>query len=376
MEQRVKEMDGLRGIAVVLVIALHVFHRANEFTQHPTLHFITSFTSIGWVGVDIFFVLSGFLITSILLRARDRHDYFKNFYARRILRIAPLYYAAIIIVFLLIVPIKTPHYMKTAPKIIPVLLLYQQNWLSILHSIKQTPYIWVTWSLAIEEQFYLIWPAVVYFSKKDTLLKISIYTFLASTIGRILGVLFWDNPDESARFFYYNSFTRFDELIFGGILAIALTNINWREWINRVSFPVFLASFAGFLGLCIASLPGSPNPSHSNVILTAGGYTTATVFSAALIAIFMTRPENFFMRVLFRNKIIVFLGKYSYSMYLFHMPVALVLLDILWWTHRRGWKMYLLYIVLTFATTILASQITWYLLEKHMLNLKRYFAGK
>src|SRR5262245_13015462 len=80
---RSRELDGLRGIAIVLVMALHIFNRANEFTEHPTLLFISDLTVIGWVGVDLFFVLSGFLITSILLKAREKDDYFKTFYARR-----------------------------------------------------------------------------------------------------------------------------------------------------------------------------------------------------------------------------------------------------------------------------------------------------
>src|SRR5689334_20406155 len=105
MDTRIREMDGLRGIAIILVMALHIFNRANEFTHHPLLYFLSDLTIIGWVGVDIFFVLSGYLITQILLTTREDPHYFKNFYMRRILRIVPLYYITMLLVFLVIVPI-------------------------------------------------------------------------------------------------------------------------------------------------------------------------------------------------------------------------------------------------------------------------------
>ena len=91
MENRVKELDGLRGIAVVLVMALHLFKRAGYFTEHPVLEGVITVSTVGWVGVDIFFTLSGFLITSILLKSKTDEHYFKNFYVRRALRIFPLY---------------------------------------------------------------------------------------------------------------------------------------------------------------------------------------------------------------------------------------------------------------------------------------------
>jgi len=91
MDKRVDELDGIRGIAILLVFAFHAFKRADYFTTNPILHFITKLTSVGWMGVDIFFVLSGFLITSILLQTKGEKGFFKNFYARRILRVFPLY---------------------------------------------------------------------------------------------------------------------------------------------------------------------------------------------------------------------------------------------------------------------------------------------
>jgi len=371
-EVRTKELDGLRGIAVIMVMALHIFKRANEFTQHPALYFITSLTSIGWVGVDIFFVLSGFLITSILLRTKEKENYFKNFYMRRILRIFPLYYICIGIIIAFI-PILDPGFSSQIPRVLPLLILYQQNWISIFGGVWLTQYLTVTWSLAIEEQFYLIWPAIVYFAQKNLLIKISIGVIILSVLVRILGLLFWNNTNQITVFFFYNTFTRFEQLVFGALLAIAFTFADWKERLRVMSFPVFLVSFSTFIALCIVALPNIPHPAYGNIPLTLAGYTLSSIFSAALIAFLLLNYKKTILHKFFQTNVLVFFGIHSYAMYLLHLPIALILLDALWHTEMRGWKAYFAYIILSYSITAVISFLTWHLLEKHMLNLKRYF---
>jgi peptidoglycan/LPS O-acetylase OafA/YrhL len=137
--------------------------------------------------------------------------------------------------------------------------------------------------------------------------------------------------------------------------------------------PVFLVSFSIFIVLCFLSLPGLPNPGHSSIPLTIGGYTIAGLFSAALIGVFVTHSQENLVRRFFQNPILVMMGRYSYSMYLFHIPVALILLDVFWHSEMRGWKPYILYIITTYILTWIIAVFTWNFLEKHMLSLKKYF---
>lgn len=371
---RIKELDSLRGIAIILVIAFHTFKRADYFTKHQVLHFITSLSYIGWIGVDIFFCLSGFLITSILLKTKNDRHYFKNFYARRILRIFPLYYIFIIVV-LVFLPVLAPDYISQMRSALPFLLTYSQNWMSIFGVASLPVYLSATWSLAIEEQFYLLWPSIIYYGRKEFLLKICAGIILVSLASRILSVVYMDNAQQVASFFYYNTFARFEELVFGSMLAIALTRSGWVDRISSFALPVFLISFSTFIILCISLFPGLI-PYYSNLPLTLWSYTLISLFSTSLIAILVTYPENSLIRKVFQNRLLVFFGNYSYAMYLLHMPVVVLLLDLLYDTRLKGWKMYIAYIFLTYAITALSSVITWHLLEKHMLNLKKYFEYK
>lgn len=375
MLNRIKELDGLRGIAVVLVMALHIFKRAAYFTEHPVLLAFTKFTTVGWVGVDIFFTLSGFLITSILLKSKTEEHYFRNFYVRRALRIFPLYYAAIIFV-LLFAPKVEPEFMAQLKTALPIMLLYQQNWALPFKDFHITQYLLITWSLAIEEQFYFLWPFIVYKLSREQLVKTSVWYIAISMTVRILGTLFWPNLSQASTFFYYTSFARFEEMLFGGLLAVFLTYEGSHEKVRRYAHPLFFVSFVIFVVLHLLSLPGSPNPEHSSVPLMLGGYTTAALFTLGLIGVFVTHPPENILRRIFHTPVLTFLGKYSYSIYLFHMTATLILLDVFWHSGMRGWKPYVLFPITTYIAAVLIALLTWNLLEKHILNLKKYFEYK
>jgi peptidoglycan/LPS O-acetylase OafA/YrhL len=371
---RISDLDGLRGVAVLIVIALHIFKRADYFTENPILASITGLTAVGWMGVDIFFTLSGFLITSILLQARNEGSYFKNFYMRRALRIVPLYLVLILFV-LFLAPKVERAFKEEVWQFLPILMLYLQNWTILFEDLHITQYLLVTWSLAIEEQFYVLWPFLVYYLNTKQLIKFSIWVISISFLARVVGVVFFADIPSVSHFFYYNSFTRFEQIIIGALLALVFTYPEMKEKIRRFSPPAFVVFFSIFVVLCLLSLPGLPNPGRSSIPLTIGGYTIIALFSAALIGIFITHPPSSLLRRFFQIPFLVAMGKYSYSMYLFHVPVALILMEIFWQAGLRGGKVYLLYIGSTFLVTVVVALLTWHLLEKHMLDLKKYFSN-
>jgi peptidoglycan/LPS O-acetylase OafA/YrhL len=376
MNERVKELDGIRGVAVIAVIALHTFSRADQFTNNYMIESLAQLANAGWVGVDMFFTLSGFLITSILLRTREKPGYFKNFYMRRALRILPLYFTLILTVFIF-APKLDPEFRSQFFNALPVLLLFQQNWTVLFLNVPITGYLWVTWSLAVEEQFYFIWPLVVYRLRKEMLLKFGLAFIALSILARILGIMFLMKIGRADifSFFFYNSFTRFEQLVIGSLLAILLTNDELKEKIRAYSLSVFFISFFGFLSICILS-PVISHPIQGYVPLTIAGYTLSALFTAGLIAACVTYPGNTLIRRLFRNRVLIFFGKYSYSMYLFHIPFALAFFSAFREANMRGVSVAVVYIGLVFTLTAATALLTWNLIESPMLNLKKYFEYK
>src|SRR5208283_5957430 len=172
--QKIPELDAIRGLAVLLVL-LH------NTDQYPSFH-LQWISANGWMGVDLFFVLSGFLITGILFDAKKSERYFRNFYARRCLRIWPLYYSVLFFMFV-VVPVLRPSQAhavfeaRSSPWwAYPVFL---QNFLIPIPSMAIGP-LGVTWSLAVEEQFYLFWPLVVKAFNANQLCKIAIAVICVS----------------------------------------------------------------------------------------------------------------------------------------------------------------------------------------------------
>ena len=159
-------LDGLRGIAILMVLLSHVID--GRAANHGLGGQLIRLTQFGWVGVDLFFALSGFLITGILVDSRHRPHHFRNFYARRTLRIFPLYYGVLFVVFAAV-----PLFGKTSSAAFQ-LLQHRQAWLwfygsNVYCAFTATwpfasPWVWMGhfWSLAVEEHFYLIWPAIVF----------------------------------------------------------------------------------------------------------------------------------------------------------------------------------------------------------------------
>ena len=222
-------LDGLRGLAILLVIFLHNFGFMNYFF-------------FGWLGVDLFFVLSGFLITDILLNSLGKPNFLKNFYLRRIFRIFPLYYL-VLVICLLIIPrigslhLNTQYYTENQGW----LWSYLQNWLFIFKEPYGDKILLHTWSLAVEEQFYLVWPLIILLIRKPKILLAFVLLLLIFT--GVARYMIWDKQVEDLAYASLYTFTRIDGLCIGCALALLL----------RV-YPGFLQKYTIFIVLLMAAI--------------------------------------------------------------------------------------------------------------------------
>src|SRR5579875_1282001 len=216
-------LDVLRGIAILLVIAYHNF----DFLP---------FFKFGYLGVDLFFVLSGFLITDILLKTRNEKNWLQNFYARRIFRIFPLYYLSLFIV-LYIIPHITHVNIGYYQQHQVWLWLYLQNWLYITNVSNHTHLLHHFWSLAIEEQFYLFWPLIFLFVKNRKIILMIALLLLAAVVLSRLFIYLHDKHNFLFTITY--TFTRIDGILIGSSIAlIHSVNANWIK--NHVKMILFL----------------------------------------------------------------------------------------------------------------------------------------
>ena len=227
---RVAELDGFRAIAVLMVFAHHLFYGWPTPALSSTPRVIRAVLGRGWLGVDLFFVLSGFLITGILIDSREGEHYFRNFYTRRILRIVPLYLTCILIMYF--------GYPR-AGAYFRLSLLYLANF-SYFFGVKVPHGPGVFWSLAIEEHFYLLWPLVVRFLNRFWLLLLTAVIVFGTPILR--GVCAHAGMSPEFEIYPY-SFFRFDGLALGAMLAIVgaiplllsvigLAAGGFLDWIN------------------------------------------------------------------------------------------------------------------------------------------------
>jgi peptidoglycan/LPS O-acetylase OafA/YrhL len=214
-DNRVPDLDGIRGIAIWMVLLLHIIY---GFTNTPVyalsnspgaLDFVPPIIQLilrhGWLGVNLFFMLSGFLITGILLGSKDRPHYFKNFYIRRVLRIMPLYFACIIVWSILYRGFGSYFLLS---------LVFGANMSWPLHiAAPHGP--GVLWSLAIEEHFYLVWPLIVLLLNKRTLAIVTGVIFLGSPILRLAFA-----GSVAQVFIYMCTWFQLDGLAAGAMIAL------------------------------------------------------------------------------------------------------------------------------------------------------------
>ena len=363
--KKIVELDGLRGIAILGVL---VCHFAEIFAQsdNPIASKFYWFCAQGRNGVDLFFVLSGFLITGILLDARDKQHYFRNFWGRRVLRIFPLYYAYLLLVFLVIYPLTpglTQEYMPNPWWY----ATYLQNWepgrgmnrFLVNH----------LWSLAIEEQFYLLWPFLVYFLPRRALGWLCLAIAVGALVLRC--VLLWNGASMAT----VGRLTpaRLDTLAIGALVAIALRNPAWKVRLEK------RASFLFYLLLAVVLLFYLPTMNTANEYNTQAATSTIGLSLLALLfasmVAFALHPQSWLGTSL-RNRALVKFGEISYGIYVIH---AIFNEFGLRWFHQAGLShtgfkiVELIYMPTLIACSYICAWLSYRFYEEPFLRMKRFF---
>ena len=344
MQRRIPQLDAVRGLAI-LVVMVH-----NTSPKYPILHLQQLFSD-GWMGVDLFFVLSGFLITGILVDTKESEAYFKNFYVRRCLRIWPLYYSLLFFMFVVVRFLNRSEFHTVLQQSSPwwAFPLFLQNFLLPVSTNAAGP-LGVTWSLAIEEQFYLIWPLVVRFCSRTQLRRIAVAEICISPALRYY--LSLHHVD-----LYTNVFCRLDGLMAGAFLALLVRSNNF--------VPSKLLKGAWILFGVTAPLAFVTEAFHARWIV----FSFTALASASFIYVSLFSPRKWLQAVM-TNRFLIYTGTISYGLYLLHkIPFGMVE------TLRLDRHPFLPLPIILLASYAMAI-ISWNLLEKPFLKLKRFFEAR
>lgn len=369
-------LDGIRGIAILAVMVFHFFSFGGMVTGGILDRVSAAIASTGWVGVDLFFVLSGFLITGVLSDARGSSHFLRHFYTRRALRIFPLYYAVLVVFFVVL------------PQLLPSSQVVHANtqgqlWFwTYLSNVQITVYGWHAtslyvdhfWSLAIEEQFYLVWPLLVLFLSRRAMLYTCGVVVVASLVLRL-----WLHVHSFPTAAYVLTAARMDTLAIGAALALAIRDPAQLLTLLRWVRPVLATAILLLAGICVARGGLDKNdPVVGTVGFSLLGLTFGGILLLGITAPTATSP---FAR-LFVTAPLRALGKYSYALYVFHQPVALMLVGlgfsaaIIPPIAGLGLPGEIVYAAFAGAISLIAAMLSWHLYEKHFLKLKDRFSHR
>jgi peptidoglycan/LPS O-acetylase OafA/YrhL len=345
-----KNLDGLRAIAALMVVIFHYFNYSiSSNIKHIEVY--QSLTEFGQHGVSLFFVLSGFVITRILIKTRGAKNYFKSFYWKRALRILPLYYLFLIL-FYSLYPIITEDKIIGFNCKLPF-FIYIQNFKQIFGFCSKGPGHY--WSLAVEEHFYLFWPIIVYYVNPKRLKKV-IITCIVFVL--LLKIYMLGNNIPINKF----TLTRIDQIFLGGYLAI--NEFEGKLYDKKDTIRGFIIIFITtvFIMLAMYFL------FRDTLIVDALKYLALGLAFYSLIGLLITVSDNCLINKFLSSNILMYLGRISYGIYIWHILAILVLNNLFVSNHV------FLDLPITIVATIVMAHISYYYLEIRFLNLKnRYF---
>lgn len=367
--QHVPGLDGVRGLAILLVL---IYHLAVMIPASDLEHTVFSGLSIGWIGVDLFFVLSGALITGILLDTKSDEGYFRNFYVRRVLRIFPLYYALLIFSFYILPEFhhaKAGRFTRIDGQEIWY-WLYLQNFAiaaagNFRHGIMD-----VTWSLAIEEQFYLVWPMVVYLSGLRRLTVVCFSLVAGSIALRVI----LQHLGYAPITLYVLTPTRLDGLCAGALVAIALRHPSLDAW-DRERLGRLALVCGGLTTLAVAVISGGLHW-DGYLVQTIGYGALASAFAGLTLLTVLQGQSGGALDRLMRWPALTTLGFFAYAIYLFHLPLRAALRDrIMPPAGFPDWPggvfvAQILFYAAAISLVLLAAWLSYHCYEKWFLGLK------
>ena len=347
----IQELDGLRGIAILLVMV----HR---FWPRTATGVAAELAGAGWIGVDLFFVISGFLITGILLDTRSDEGYFKNFYARRALRIFPLYYLFVIGVFAVFWSNAAFREHAGSP------LWYLFHLGNVPEGVlgNDVPY-WLApvWSLAIEEQFYLTFPWLVFFLDRR---KLTIALALMILVAPAIRYATMLADPEHERLQYQLTLCRIDTLAAGCLLAVIARSVDVTRWRHHATW-MFLLATPAILVLAIASHLDRTSP-FDRVL----GYSVVAIGAGIVVGlVVLYRGERITAPLRFRP--LTYLGKLCFGLYLLHRPADTLVSAV---ADRLDIDAAIRIMPLKLAVAVGLATVSWRVLERPLLALKDRFA--
>jgi peptidoglycan/LPS O-acetylase OafA/YrhL len=342
--QRVPQLDGLRGIAILMVF---LYHAAD--THLPLF----------WSGVDLFFVLSGYLITGVLLRLKSRHipgrpgriGLWKTFYIRRALRIAPPYVGFLLAVSLVYpVPWSRVWYFYVLFNANTAALLQKVNFVALIP----------LWSLAVEEQFYFVWPFIVFLTDLSTLKRISLGMMVGIPLLRVTCTLLGSTHEA----IYLLAPFRFDTLACGAYIAVA--QYERPDWIRLNRLVSARWAIAAAVVFCVLSVSPRFRFTANSALFNGLGYSLILVVFGGTLA-YVLDSHDYFVQTILSSKSLRYMGLISYTFYLYHWGVLSVLRGRL---HSK-----ILTALAGFAITGIIAALSWRFLEAPVLGLAHHSAS-
>lgn len=362
-------LDGIRGVAILLVMALHFVGDAPAHTIVQRL--MVRLAGYGLFGVDLFFVLSGFLITGLLVEAKGSPGYFRNFYARRTLRIFPLYYFVLACLLLVLPALTQPTPWLDAARSQQVWLwTYTSNfYIASTSSWASLTYFSHFWSLAIEEQFYLVWPVVVFACSTHALERVCVGVILFAAVLRV-GLALAGVSELSISVL---TPCRVDTLCMGAFIALRIRRRgSFKLWVQRSGVWAVALALALLCWMALGALAGSVKPVFHQL-----RGTLLAAFFGALILVALKPPTNVASRAL-QGRFLRFFGKYSYGLYVYHGLLTWYLMESR--TDERlfdwlgdPWLVIGGRVVVGVGVSLTIAVLSYHLLEKRFLQLKRHF---